>query len=42
LNHRQIVAETLKPPPRKLGVTHWSSRLLAAQLKISPSAIQRA
>lgn len=42
LDHRQIVAETLKPPPKKLGVTHWSSRLLAARLKVSPSAIQRA
>ena len=26
----------------QLGVTHWSSRLLAARLKVSPSAIQRA
>lgn len=42
LDHRAIVAETLKPPPKKLGVTHWSSRLLAARLKVSPSAIQRA
>ncbi len=42
LNHRHIVAETLKPPPKKLGVTHWSSRLLAERLKVSPSAIQRA
>ncbi len=42
LDHRQIVAETLKPPPKKLGVTHWSSRLLSERLKVSPSAIQRA
>lgn len=42
LDHRQIVAETLKPPPKNLGVTHWSSRLLADRIKISPSAIQRA
>ncbi len=42
LDHRQIVAETLKAPPQKLGVTHWSSRLLAERLKVSPSAIQRA
>ena len=42
LDHRAIVAETLKPPPKKLGVTHWSSRLLAGQLKVSASAIQRA
>jgi transposase len=42
LDHREIVVETLKPPPKKLGVTHWSSRLLASRLKVSPSAIQRA
>jgi len=42
LDHRAIVAETLKPPPKRLGVTHWSSRLLAQRLKVSASAIQRA
>jgi transposase len=42
LDHRQIVAETLRPPPKRLGVTHWSSRLLAERIKVSPSAIQRA
>lgn len=42
LDHREIVAETLKPPPKKLGVTHWSSRLLADRLKVSSSAILRA
>jgi transposase len=42
LDHRAIVAETLKPPPKKLGVTHWSSRLLADRLHVSASAIQRA
>ena len=42
LDHRAIVAETLKPPPKKFGVTHWSSRLLSERLKVSPSAIQRA
>jgi transposase len=30
-----VVLATLEPPPDKLGVTHWSSRLLAAQLGIS-------
>ena len=30
-----IVLATLGPPPRRLGVTHWSSRLLAAELGIS-------
>src|SRR5437588_7761055 len=28
----EIVARTLKPPPKRLGVTHWSSRLLASEL----------
>src|SRR5262249_18012455 len=27
-----IVLATLEPPPARLGVTHWSSRLLAAEL----------
>jgi len=31
----QIVLATLEPPPQRLGVTHWSSRLLAKQLGIS-------
>ena len=30
-----IVLATLEPPPEQLGVTHWSSRLLAAQLGVS-------
>ena len=30
-----IVLATLEPPPARLGVTHWSSRLLAAELGIS-------
>jgi transposase len=32
---RRIVAETLTPPPARLGVTHWSSRLLADRLGTS-------
>src|SRR5215212_11251909 len=31
----EIVLMTLEPPPERLGVTHWSSRLLADQLGIS-------
>jgi transposase len=31
----RIVLATLEPPPARLGVTHWSSRLLAAQLGVS-------
>jgi transposase len=42
LDHRAIVTETLKPPPKKLGVTHWSSQLLADRIKVSASTIQRA
>jgi transposase len=30
-----IVLATLEPPPKRLGVTHWSSRLLAAGLGVS-------
>jgi transposase len=30
-----VVLATLEPPPERLGVTHWSSRLLAAGLGIS-------
>jgi transposase len=30
-----VVLATLEPPPAPLGVSHWSSRLLAAQLGIS-------
>ena len=30
-----VVLATLEQPPEKLGVTHWSSRLLAGQLGIS-------
>ena len=32
---RQIITETLTPPPAALGVTHWSSRLLADRLGTS-------
>jgi transposase len=42
VDHRRIVAATLRPPPRKLGVTHWSSRLLAAQLRIGDATVARA
>ena len=42
IDHRQIVAATLRPPPRKYGVTHWSSRLLARHLKIGDATVARA
>lgn len=42
VDHRRIVAATLQSPPRKLGVTHWSSRLLAKHLKIGDATVARA
>ncbi len=37
-----IIAATLEPPPQRLGVTHWSTRLLAAELRIGHATIARA
>jgi transposase len=37
----EILATTLIPPPEALGVTHWSSRLLAGELGISHSTVAR-
>ena len=37
-----ILAATLDPPPDKLGVTHWSTRLLAAHLGIGDATVARA
>jgi transposase len=37
-----ILAATLDPPPQRLGVTHWSCRLLASELKIGHSTVARA
>jgi len=42
IDHAAIVTATLKPPPKKLGVTHWSSRLLAERLGVSPATVARA
>ena len=33
---------TLAPPPKKYGVTHWSSRLLGRHLGISNGTIAKA
>ena len=38
----RIVLATLEPPPERLGVTHWSTRLLATELKIGDATIARA
>jgi transposase len=37
-----ILARTLEPPPAALGVTHWSSRLLAAELSVGDATVARA
>jgi transposase len=37
----EILAATLTPPPEDLGVTHWSSRLLAAELGVSHNTVAR-
>jgi transposase len=42
IDQRRIVAETLTPPPASLGVTHWSSRLLAMRLGTSHVTIAEA
>ncbi len=42
IDQRRIVAETLRPPPASLGVTHWSSRLLADRLGTSHVTIAKA
>lgn len=42
VDHADIVAATLTPPPKKYGITHWSSRLLARHLKIGNATVSRA
>ena len=32
LDRDRLIAVTLAPPPKKCGVTHWSSRLLVSHL----------
>ena len=39
IDRAKVITATLAPPPRKYGVTHWSSRLLARHLKISDNAV---
>ncbi|HEU4514573.1 MAG TPA: IS630 family transposase, partial [Nocardioidaceae bacterium] len=36
-----IVARTLEPPPKRLGVTHWSTRLLAQELGCGDATVAR-
>ena len=42
VDHAAIVTATLTPPPKSLGVTHWSTRLLAARLGVSAATVARA
>ncbi|WP_028709159.1 IS630 family transposase [Propionicicella superfundia] len=37
-----ILAATLEPPPERLAVTHWSTRLLGAQLGVGDATVARA
>ncbi|KZE19737.1 transposase [Brevibacterium casei] len=42
LGHFDIVTTTLVPPPKKYGVTHWSSRLLGEHLGVGIATVARA
>ena len=35
----QVIATTLRPPPKKYGVTHWSTRLLGKHLGIGDASV---
>jgi transposase len=37
----EILSATLNPPPARLGITHWSTRLLARELGVSHDTIAR-
>ena len=39
VDRAKVITETLRPPPKSLGVTHWSSRLLADRLGIEHSTV---
>jgi transposase len=42
IDHGAIVTATLRPPPKKLGITHWSSLLLATRLGIDHTTVAKA
>jgi transposase len=42
VDQSEIIAATLTPPPKSLGITHWSSRALASRLKVGNSTIAKA
>jgi len=39
VDRAKIISATLTPPPRSLGVTHWSSRLLAPRLGVDHATV---
>ena len=39
VDRAKIITATLTPPPRSLGVTHWSSRLLASRLGVDHATV---
>src|SRR3954451_15696944 len=41
VDEAEVVAGALPPPPQRLGVTHWSSRLLAAELGLGFATVAR-
>ena len=41
VSRNEIVVATLTKPPAKLGVTHWSSRLLATELGVSFATVAK-
>ena len=41
IDEAEILARTLEPPPTSLGVTHWSTRLLARELRIGDATVAR-
>ena len=42
VDQSKIITETLTPPPKRLGVTHWSSRLLAGRLGLHHATVAAA
>ncbi len=42
VDDERIITVALRPPPKKYGVTHWSSRLLATHLGIGNATVARA
>ena len=39
VDQAKIISATLTPPPKSLGVTHWSSRLLAPRLGVDHTTV---